>query len=70
MVVAARLENGSLSQREGFVLDEPDTNSAPAGHRPKPAKWTQVAANRLNSGDIDCISAFRAKNRTTQAAPR
>ena len=59
MVVAVRLENGSLNRREAFVLDELDTSTAAGAQRPKPAKWTQVAAYRLKPSDTDRITAFR-----------
>ncbi|WP_108883128.1 hypothetical protein [Anderseniella sp. Alg231-50] len=61
MVVAARLQDGSLNQHEAFVLDELDTLTASGEGRPKPEKWTQVAAYRLKPADIDRISAFREK---------
>lgn len=61
MVVAARLEDGSLNQQEAFVLDELDTSTAAGEQRPKPAKWTQVAAYILNSADTDRIVGFREK---------
>ncbi len=61
MVVAARLENGSLDQREAFVLDELDAGTFPVERRPKPAKWTQVAAYRLRAADVARITAFRKK---------
>jgi hypothetical protein len=61
MVVAARLENGSLNQQEAFVLEELDRLTGSAEQPPKPAKWTQVAAYRLKSADADRITAFREK---------
>lgn len=61
MVVAARLENGSLNQREAFVLDELDTSTAAGEQWPRPAKWTQVTAYRLKPSDTERISAFRDK---------
>ncbi|MEP0743103.1 MAG: hypothetical protein ABJM26_14135 [Anderseniella sp.] len=61
MVVAARLENGSLNQQEVFVLEELDTRTGSAEQPPKPAKWTQVAAYRLKSADTDRITGFREK---------
>jgi hypothetical protein len=59
MVVAARLENGSLSQQETFVLDELVTSTGSAEQGPKPAKWTQVAAYRLKLADTARMTAFR-----------
>ena len=61
MVVAARLENGSLNQQEAFVLEELDTGTGSAEQQPKPAKWTHVAAYRLKPSDIDRITGFREK---------
>ncbi|MEO1159969.1 MAG: hypothetical protein AAFW74_05830 [Pseudomonadota bacterium] len=61
MVIAARLQDGSLNQHETFVLDELDAPAGAGEQRPKPEKWTQVAAYRLNRADIDRISAFRDK---------
>ena len=61
MVVAARLENGSLNQQEAFVLEEVDILTGSAEQQPKPEKWTQVAAYRLKSADTDRITAFREK---------
>lgn len=61
MVVAARLENGSLNQQEAFVLEELDRLTGSAEQQPKPAKWTHVAAYRLRPSDTDRIAAFREK---------
>ncbi len=59
MVIAARLENGSLNEQEAFVLDDLDPATGAAEQRPKPAKWTQVAAYRLKPTDTDRIGVFR-----------
>lgn len=61
MIVAARLQNGSFSQHEAFVLEELDRLTGSAEPQPKPAKWTHVAAYRLKSADAGRISGFREK---------
>ncbi len=59
MTIAARLQDGPVNQSETFVLSELDAHGLSGEQRPQPAKWTQVAAYRLEPADIERLSAFR-----------